>query len=185
MSRKRAIEYFDEYLKRNNISCMKDYDAEIGCMRYTFEFSAHKAPGGFVEACIWWYERDAAEVRIYYNAEGMGICRESEYREALFELLNWMNARIFMRSGTVGGIYEPSMIYTPRIYQTVDGYCDITITSMINYEVWAMTPLETNDYITIYCPELLDILAPAIFGVLMGELKIAEAIAYLEKEVVC
>lgn len=36
---------------------------------------------------------------------------------------------------------------------------------------------------TIYCPELLDMLAPAIVGVLAGKMTVIEAIGYLEKEV--
>lgn len=31
---------------------------------------------------------------------------------------------------------------------------------------------------TIYCPELLDMLAPGGFGVLLGKMKTTEAIAY-------
>ena len=108
---------------------------------------------------------------------------EKEKKGFTFKLIcTVVNARIFMRSGSVDGPYTPSLIYTPRIYQVIDD-CDISITTMINYEMFDLAPLESSDYITIYCPELLNLLASAIFGVLTGEMTVIEAIAYLEKEV--
>lgn len=50
-------------------------------------FDAEEVPGGYVESCIWWFE-SGAEVRTYYNAAGMKICAESEYRDKLIRVLN-------------------------------------------------------------------------------------------------
>lgn len=57
------------------------------------------------------------------------------------------------------GLYEPHMLYNPRIYVTEDGCFDIMITTIINYDSWETAPGETADYFTAYCPELLDRLA--------------------------
>ena len=54
---------------------------------------------------------------------------------------------------------------------------------MIAYDFYSVAPLETEDYITACCPELLDKLSTTIFGVLLGQLSIEQAIAYVKKHV--
>ena len=76
-----------------------------------------------------------------------------------------------------------AMIYTPRMYLTVDGFCDITITTIINYDFWEIAPIETADYMTAYCPELLDKLAIPIFNVLKGQMSSDEAIAFIKEKI--
>ncbi|MST88845.1 hypothetical protein FYJ79_04525 [Sharpea azabuensis] len=41
---------------------------------------------------------------------------------------------------------------------------DITLTIVICYDLYEVAPLETEDSVTAYCPELLADLSPAIFG---------------------
>ena len=77
----------------------------------------------------------------------------------------------------------PSCLYTPRIYLTEDGGYDITLTSVIPYDFYELAPLETEDYITACCPELLNGLSPAIFGVLLGNLDVEQAIQYVRKNI--
>ncbi len=48
---------------------------------------------------------------------------------------------------------------------------------MINYRFWKEARLENHDYITAYCPELLDRLGPFIFDMLKGEITVQEAIS--------
>ena len=60
---------------------------------------------------------------------------------------------------------------------------DISITTMLNYRFWRTAELETNDYITAHQPELLDKLAPFIFGVLKGELTAEDAISGIEHDI--
>lgn len=135
-----------------------------------------------IESCIWFYN-DCAEVRAYYSALGAEICRESEYRGELLYVLNYINAAVFLSCGNGGGIYEPHMLYTPRIYMTEDGCFDITITTIINYDFWEVAPVETEDYITIYCPELLDRLTYAIFGVLLGQISSDDAKSKIRQDI--
>ena len=63
----------------------------------------------------------------------------------------------------LGDVYKRQIPYTPRIYLTEDDCYDITITTIINYDFYEVAPVETVDYLTAYCPELLDKLTPAIY----------------------
>lgn len=174
-----AIKDFTEYLKRNQI--LHKFSIDSGVQQITMTYTAENAPGRYVEGCIWWYE-DSAEVRAYYSSMGANICGGSEHKDGLLRLLNFINARVFLSCGNASGLYEPHMLYTPRIYLTEDGCSDITITTMVNYDFWEVAPVETADYITMYCPELLDRLSPAIFSVLLGRMDSDQAVRYVKKE---
>ncbi len=177
----KVTERFLGYLKRNNIPYVEDTDG--GKPRFTFSFRVADTPGEAVESCIWFYE-DCAEVRTYYSAEGAMICRKSTYRNRLLALLNYINARVFLACSDGGsGLYAPQMLYTPRMYMTEDGCYDITITTIINFEFWNKAPLETADYITAYCPELLEKLAVPVFEVLRGNWPADRAIRYVNERI--
>lgn len=180
MTRKEAIKSFTDYMKRHNISCVTDLDN--GVQRFTMHYRAENAPNYCVESCIWFYQ-DIAEVRCYYTAMGALFCKTSEYKEGLLRLLNFINARVFLDCCDSYGLYEPHMLYNPRMYVTEDGCFDITITTIINYDFWETAPVETADYLTAYCPELLDRLAPAVFGVLLGNFTVDEAVIYIRKNI--
>lgn len=100
-------------------------------------------------------------------------------------LLNYINARVWPRTtdGMGNGLYMPSCLYTSRIYLTEDDRYDITLTSMIPYDFFELAPLESEDFITAYCPSLLDELSPAIFGVLFGRLDTEQTIEYIKKNI--
>lgn len=181
MTQKEVIKKFADYLIRHNIRHMISRDN--GCVQFTMKYRAENAPGRYVESCIWFYDNDSAEARCYYSAIGAEICQKSEYRNRLLRLLNYINASVFLCCTDGRVLYEPHMLYTPRMYMTEDGYYDLTITTIINYDFWAVAPLETADYLTAYCPELLDKLAMPIFGVLLGELSEDEAITYVKEEI--
>ena len=180
MNKRDAVKDFSTYLKNHVIRHKKDFDD--GVVRYTMQYEVENAPGKYVESCVWFYE-DNAEVRVYYNQMGADICKASEYRNALLELLNFINARVFLSCGNWNGLYEPHMLYTPRMYLTVDGFYDITITTIINYDFWEVAPIETADYMTAYCPELLDRLALPVFGVLFGQITCDEAVMFIKEKI--
>ena len=175
-----AVKRFTTYLKSHNIRHVKDF--ENGTVRYTMEYMAENAPEKYVESSVWFY-KDVAEVRGYYNQAGADICKASEHRNSLLELLNFINARVFLNCSDWNGLYESHMLYTPRMYLTVDGFYDITITTIINYDFWEIAPIETADYMTAHCPELLDKLAIPIFNVLKGQMSSDEAIAFIKEKI--
>ena len=97
MTKREAMRSFADYMKNHNIPSVKDNDD--GCIRYTIQYRANNAPDGYVESCIWLYERDNAEVRVYYNSTGAEICKNSDHRDRLLQLLNYINARVFLGCG--------------------------------------------------------------------------------------
>lgn len=185
MTRRNAIQSFMTYAENHNMHVTptigkNDDGSTSNC--YTMQYRADAAPHGFVESSIWFHD-DSAEIRVYYNAYAAEICRKSEYIHALLQLLNFINARVFLGCGDPDGMYEPHMLYTPRMYLTVDGCYDLTITTIIPYDFWEVAPVETLDYMTCYCPELLDRLAYPVFGILKGDITIEEAIGYINDDI--
>lgn len=171
------------YLKRNNISFRDDIDN--GAARITMLYSGYyNCPDKVVESCVWFYENEM-EVRVYFNETGSIICKQSDHIDRILRLLNFVNAQVW--PGTEDGmerlLYKPNHLHTPRLYMTEDGLYDITLTSVIAYDFYAVAPLETEDYITACCPELLDKISPAIFGVLLGQLNAEQAISYLKEHI--
>lgn len=77
---------------------------------------------------------------------------------------------------------QPAHPLHTAVYLTADGCFDITITTIIPYDFFGLAPLETLDYITICCPELLDRLALPIYCVLLGKETADGAISHIERE---
>lgn len=170
---------FKDYLKSFQIPYKEDVD--MGVRRFSFVFMCENAPGGFVEGCIWFFDK-AAEVRTYYNSIGADVCRRSEYRAELYRLLNFINARVYMACSDGGnGTFDSAMLYTPRMYLTEDDGFDVSITTIINYDFWRLASYETHTYVTAYCPELLDRFAPYVYGVLEGKLSAEDAISGMKR----
>lgn len=171
----RAAYWMEKYLRHCSVPYKKDRDG--GVTRFTFVFMCGNVPGGFVEGCIWFWDK-AAEARVYYNQMGADICKGSSHRPELLRLLNFINARVFMDLNDGGNRwYDPQILHTPRIYLTEDECYDISMTTMINYRFWREAEEETHDYLTAYCPELLDLLAPFIFDTLRGDITVEDAIS--------
>lgn len=182
-TKQKVVKKLIDYLKSYNIRYVSAFDN--GCMQIIMVYTVGNAPGKCIEACIWFYDDDM-EARVYYSALGAEICRESEHIDEILRLLNFINARVFLScfDGIGDSLYKPSMLYTPRIYLTEDGCGDITITTIINYDFYELAPVETADYLTAYCPELLDKLSLAIHGVLLGQWTADKSIEYIRKEII-
>lgn len=173
-----------QYLKEHFIKFREDI--ENGVSRYTILFEGYEAcPDRVLEASIRFYP-DVMECRVYYDCNAAGWCRESRHRDELMRLLNYCNARIWPCTyDCMGGVlYGMNCFYTPRFYVTEDGSFDITMTTMIPLELYELAPLETEDYITATCPELLNELSIPIFFVLLGKFSAEQAIAMIKKSVV-
>jgi hypothetical protein len=66
------------------------------------------------------------------------------------------------------------------MYITEDGCFDVTLTTIIPYDFFDVAPLETLDYLTVSCPELLNKLSLPIFSILLGKWYIISAISYIK-----
>lgn len=158
---------------------------ENGVSRYTILFEGYECcPDKVLEACVWFYP-DYMECRVYYDCNAANWCRESEHRDELMRLLNYCNARVwpFAVDGMGSLLYQPNCFYTPRFYMTEDGCCDITMTTMIPLELYETAPLETEDYFTLTCPEILNKLSIPIFFVLLGKFTAEQAIMMVKTKV--
>lgn len=170
-----------KYLKEHFIKHQEDTDD--GVSRYTMLYEGCDCcPDKVLEACIWFYQ-DLMECRVYYNRNGQQWCRESKNRDDLLKLLNFINARLWvsMDDGEGGALYSPNYLYTSRFYVTED--FDIVMTTMIPYDFYEVAPLETEDYVTGACPDVLEMLSAHIFCVLLGEMSAEQAIMRVKTEI--
>lgn len=180
--------------RREAVRCVKDYlqehtipyeaDIDTGLLRITMTLKAANCPGRILESCIWFYE-ESMEVRTYYGEMGAAICKESGRIADLYRLLNFINARVWVRcsDGADGVFYAPDERYTPRFYLTEDDRFDITATTMIPYVLFDDQRLMTMDYITASIPELMDKLSPALFRMLTGLIDVQKAIMTIKKAI--
>lgn len=171
-----------EYLKSHNIPYNEDVDSSA---RLTMLYKGYSnCPDKVIESCIWFFD-DEMEVRVYYSQTAACWCKESNYLGEFMHLLNFINARVWpcTADGMEGALYEPHHLHTPRLYITKDDCYDITLTTVINYDFYEVAPLETEDYITACCPELLDKLSPAIFSLLLGKINLEQSISYVKKNI--
>lgn len=176
-----AKNHLCSYLNMNNISFIEDFDN--GVTRITMLYKGcNNCPDKVLESCIWFYENEM-EIRIYYDTNASNWCRKSDHISNLMRLFNYINTSIWSRtsSGMDYALSRVRHLYTPRLYMTEDGFNDITLTSIIAYDFYAVALLETEEYITTHCPKLLNQLAPVIFGTLLGRLKLNQAIDYIDK----
>lgn len=183
MNKVEAKNKFTAYLRRNNIPFKEDFDN--GVSRITMVYKrCNNCPDNILESCVWFYENEM-ETRAYYDETASSWCKKSDYIDGLMRLLNFVNAKVWpcTADGMSYVLYKPHHLYTPRLYMTEDGYSDITMTTIVPYDFYEVAPLETEDFLTAACPELLDKLSPAIFGVLLGQLKVNQAIGYVKENI--
>lgn len=172
-----------EYLKSHNIHYQEYVDN--GTVQFAFAYQGYdNCPDRILESCIWFYENEM-EVRVYYDENASGWCKGSEHKDELMGLLNYINASVWIHGtdGMNGLYYKGQYLYTPRLYMTEDGCYDITLTTVIPYDFYEVAPLETEDYITAACPELMDKFSKAIFLLLLGEIDIEQAKTLIKQNV--
>lgn len=179
MTREEAKARLAKYLKSNFIKFSEV--TEDGIVSYRMTYEGYKScPEGKIESCILFLP-DNMEVRIYYSILGAEICKESEHIPELMRLLNYISATVWpMSLDRKGGtLYKPQMLYLPRIYMTEDELPVVNLAFPVNYAFYEAVPLETEDFITACCPDLMNLLAFAIFGVLLGDATLEQAMAYV------
>lgn len=172
------------YLKERNIYYTEDISE--GTPRITMSFNGFQnSPSKRIEACAWFYNDNTLEVRAYYAEPGPQIVEKSEHYPDFFRLLNFLNARVFVRNvdGVGNEFYKPSYLLQPRFYLTEDNCFDITATVVMEEDCFWVAPLEIEDFITAGLPSLLEELAPYIFGVLLGNLTAENAIQYIKQNI--
>lgn len=171
-----------DYLKTHYISFNEL--SERGVTQFVIAYKAMNTPDGILEACIWFYP-EYMECRVYYSEYCSLIVRSSSHQNELMRLLNYINACVWPHSddGYGSKIYKSSYLYTPRIYMVEDGSFDISLTMLINYDFYELAELETEDFITLICPELMDELSAPVFSLLFGEMSFEDAKSYIDRAI--
>lgn len=172
---------FKEYLNSHFIGYHEDSDNDTD--RLTMVYKGYdNVPNKIIESCIFFFS-DYMEVRVYYSETGREWCEKSHCLSEFMRLLNYINATVWARGldGVGGMIYETSYLYTTRLYMTEDGCHDITMTSIVPYDFYEIAPLETEDYFTACLPELMDLLSPAIFLLLLGQVPLEYAMQIVDE----
>ena len=170
------------YLKLHNLYFKTDQ--ADGIPRITMVFKNCDRCANYIkEGCIWFYE-EFMEVRVYYSKLGAEICQKSEYLSELYRLLNYINARLWVRvsDGLEDALYQSQYLISPRFYVTEDEMQDITATMLIPYTHFELDMLEMNDFITAALPDLLDGLSMSVFLLLEGKITVEEAIDMVRLE---
>lgn len=179
MTRTQAKNRFIAYLRDNNISytesiCNGDY-----CLTMLFT-GYDNCPDNVLEGCIYFYE-DCLEARVYFDENAAGwIKKRADSLTGIYRLLNFINARLWPSHQS--DLYK-NQLFMPRIYITEDGCYDLTATIFIDYDVFEMAPLETEDFITAALPGLIDDLSLPMFSVILEERTPDQAITYIEENI--
>ena len=183
MAQAKAKAKIKEYLKQHFIEYKEDiYN---GTERIIMVFrGCNNCPNKILEGCIY-FCANFLECRVYYSQASAELCSKSDHIGEFMRLLNYISASVWPRvnENFSGEIYSPASLYTPRIYMTEDGFHDITLTAQIAYEIFELAPLETLDFITASCPELMDALSTPIFMLLLGNLPLDDAIEYIKTNI--
>ena len=175
---------FLSYLKERNIYFFEDFSE--GTPRITMSFEGFQnSPSKRIEACVWFYGDSTLEARVYYAEPSPQIVERSGHLPEIFRLLNYLNARVFVRNadGVENEFYKPSYLLQPRFYMTEDNCFDITATVVMEGDFFWIAPLEIEDFITAGLPSLLEELAPYIFGVILGNISVDVGIQYIRKNI--
>ena len=179
----RSLKYnvweFQNYLDHKGISYI--YDKDGGVSRYTMELEEPSCPCGSVTVSVK-IRKDRAEIMARYSDECAATLKNSAHKEDLLWLLSFINEKVFLKQTDMGREKrDPQMFYTPRFYVSGGDRPNVEAATVISYWHWDKN-LATERYIMGYCPKILGLLAPYIFGVLEGKTSLKEAKEKIERE---
>lgn len=175
-AKRKIIAYFQE----RNIQYFEHVHAGGSCIVVLLT-GYSQCPDSALEVSFEFFDSDM-ECNIYYTENASSWIKErADDLSDLYRLMNFINARVW--PATPDGYGVPHYLYTSRIYITEDGAYDITAATEIDYEHYELAPLETEDYCTAAIPELMAKLSTPIFFVLLKEMTVRDAIAYIKQTV--
>lgn len=180
MDRTEAKKKIVSCLKERNIQYFEHIHASGSCIVVLLT-GYSQCPDSALEVSFEFFDTDM-ECNIYYTENASSWIEErADDLSDLYRLMNFINARVW--PATPDGYGAPRRLYTPRIYITEGGDYGITATTAIDYDHYELAPLETEDYCTAAIPELMAKLATPIFFVLLKEMTVRDAIAYIKQTV--
>lgn len=181
MNRTEAKKHMLTYLKERNIQYCNHLGEQGGCIAMVFN-GYTTCPDNILECNLTFYD-NCMECRVFFDQNATGwIKARAGNLSNFYRMVNEINARVWCFSGDgVGGrLYKSHCLYTPRFYLTED--YDLTATTVIDYEVYQMSPLETEDYCTAFLPEVMSKISLPIWAVLLNESTVEAAVQMVEEE---
>jgi len=180
MNKVEAKTRFTHYLKEHGIH-YAEHLCDGGVSIVMMFKGCAQCPDGILEGCVYFFDT-CMETRVYYNENASSwLEKHDDTRADLYRLLNFLNAFVWPR--VQGKLYIPSHLFTPRFYLSEDGGHDLLATTVIDYDVYEMARLESEDFVTKALPELLNLMSPPIFSVVLGKITVDQAICIIKREV--
>lgn len=173
-------------IEDRRIEYVEDIDMETKADRLTIVYRDYPmVPDQLIESCIY-FAPDVMEVRVYYSETAARWCKERPQKAELFRLFNYINAAVWpvnMVGDGRGYIYQPKHLFDFRLYMTEDDCCDITVTTVINYDFYTVKRREAVYFLTTELPDLMNQLSLPIFFTMAGKMTAEEAIAWVKENV--
>lgn len=180
MNKEEAVDLILDYLDTLKIKHSEPEEDDENNIEILFVTEGKDSPGGFIESAITFSE-NCLLARAYFNTLGQKLVTTNLERfPALFRLLNFINEEknhisIQQPSPSFDDDEERSAIFCPQLRMTEDGNHDIKYQVIVDYPYLELFPNETSQMVVVFLQLYLNSGAPAVFGVLTGEMNLYEA----------
>lgn len=180
MNKEEAVDLILDYLDTLKIKHSEPEEDDENNIEILFVTEGKDSPGGFIESAITFSE-NCILARAYFNTLDQKLVTTNLERfPALFRLLNFINEEknhisIQQQSPSFDDDEERSAIFCPQLRMTEDGNHDIKYQVIVDYPYLELFPNETSQMVVVFLQLYLNSVAPAVFGVLTGEMNLYEA----------
>ena len=180
MNKEEAVDLILDYLDTLKIKHSEPEEDDENNIEILFVTEGKDSPGGFIESAITFSE-NCLLARAYFNTLGQKLVTTNLERfHAIFRLLNFIyvennNISIQNQSPSFDDDEERSAIFCPQLRMTEDGNHDIKYQVIVDYPYLELFPNETSQMVVVFLQLYLNSGAPAVFGVLTGEMNLYEA----------
>ena len=180
MNKEEAVDLILDYLDTLKIKHSEPEEDDENNIEILFVTEGKDSPGGFIESAITFSE-NCLLARAYFNTLGQKLVTTNLERfPALFRLLNFINEEKNhisrqQQSPSFDDDEERSAIFCPQLRMTEDGNHDIKYQIIVDYPYLELFPNETSQMVVVFLQLYLNSGAPAVFGVLTGEMNLYEA----------
>lgn len=179
MNKEEAVDLILDYLDTLKIKHSEPEEDDENNIEILFVTEGKDSPGGFIESAIT-FSDNCILARAYYNTIGQKLVTTNLERfPSLFRLLNVINEEknhiCIQHPPYFDDDEEKSAIFCPQLRMTEDGNYDIKYQVIVDYPYLELFPNETSQMVVVFLQLYLNSGAPAVFGVLTGEMNLYEA----------
>lgn len=179
MNKEETVDLILDYLDTLKIKHSEPEEDDENNTEILFVTEGKDSPGGFIESAIT-FSDNCILARAYYNTIGQKLVTTNLERfPSLFRLLNVINEEknhiCIQHPPYFDDDEERSAIFCPQLRMTEDGNHDIKYQVIVDYPYLELFPNETSQMVVVFLQLYLNSVAPAVFGVLTGEMNLYEA----------